>query len=301
MANCVMAWPNYLDRQPNPATTGVVSYLIPTFSGGGWAAAFPRTNLQSPFLYLVARSSNATLANTQFDVDFLTDRPQQVFAFVRHNLSLAAKVRFRVATDAGITAVVYDSGWVNVYQPYYAPGTLPWGWSPAGWAGGPTAEDLVDYKSLVFVHVAPQIATGRYLRVEIDDTANGAGYVQLGRCFVGPGYQPQINMSWGAQLGWQTATERETAEGGADFYTRRDGRRRAAFTLENLSEHQAMELIFEMQRALGKDRQLLFVYDPADTYHLHRRSMLATLDELDPITHAAYNSLTAPIVLREVL
>jgi hypothetical protein len=48
--------------------------------------------------------------------------------------------------------------------------------------------------------------------------------------------------------------------------------------------------MFELARRTNTTRQLVFVTDPDDTYHMHRRAMLCTMGKLSPIRNvvAAY-------------
>lgn len=308
MANCILAWPNYADPQPTPTIAtgqgmGSVALAVPTFAAyGSWRAALPLANLQTPRLYQIARSTDATTASSKFCLDFGVQRPISLVALVRHNLSQAAQVRIRLSNDSNIFAPGdADSGWINVYQPYYAPGSLPFGWNPGVWMGGPTAEDLQGWTSPAFYWMHTAILAVRYVYVEVSDPTNTAGYVQLARAFAGPAYQPELNMNWGAQLGFRDQTAYEESLAGVRFYDERPKGRVVTLTLDGIREDTAMEMVLEMQRSLGKSRQLFFAWDPSDTYHRLRRSMLATLDDLDPLTAAYFNGVTAPVKLAEVL
>lgn len=90
MANCLFGWPNHVDAT-TPTVVG--------FSGGSWSGTLPLTNLRDPLLYKVARSSSASLANAQFDIDLgVTARYIRLFAIPRHNLKQTAKIRIRGTT-----------------------------------------------------------------------------------------------------------------------------------------------------------------------------------------------------------
>jgi hypothetical protein len=301
VANCLIAYPNYADPQLAPSPIGTPSLLTPSLSGGSWLTALPLGNLVTPYLAQLARSSNALAASTQFDIDLQTARAIRVAALVRHNLSQAATFRIRGSNTAGVfTTPVYDSGTINVFSTSYAPGSLPWGY-PQLWTGMATAEDLAYYKSLAFVHVMPELETARYWRIEIVDTANAAGYVQMGRVFLGPGFQPSVNVAFGAALGWSTQTSSQRSEGGVDYFHATPQRREFTGTIEDMPLDQALELVHDMYGRLGKDGQFIFVLDAADQYHMHRRAFLATLKDLPPLVYAYYGTQTAAISCSEVL
>lgn len=299
VARVLFAYPNYADGQLSPTTTGVQTTLTPTFSGGSWEATLPLTNLATPYLFETARSTDALAASTTFDVDLKTARDILCVGLVRHNLSQAATVTITGASDAAFTSIVYASGAINVFPAArFAPGSMPYGW-PTTWAGLPTTEDVAYYKSLAFVQVIDTLQTARYWRIAITDTTNGNGYVELGRVFVAPGYIPDVNISQGMTLGWTSETTADSSVGSVKFFTVRNQARELVGTIQNVSIDQALGFLHDMQGRLGLDQQLMVVVDPTDTYHRHRRSFLATLKQLDPITIAIYG--TATVHAAEVL
>jgi len=85
MENCMLGFPNRADRA--------------TLSGGVWTSGLPRANLQNRVIGEVARTKDATLASTQFEMDMGPSGKVRALSFRKHNLSLAAKYRVR-ATSA---------------------------------------------------------------------------------------------------------------------------------------------------------------------------------------------------------
>ncbi len=272
--NCILGTPIYSDAF-GPTYS-------PVLSAGSWLAALPLANLQARELIKVARSTDALAASTKFDCDLGVARAVRVLALVEHNFSSAATVRFRGYSDAGYTTLVYDSGTFNA------------------WPAGMTAENYDGYVKTA-MHVATADQTARYWRTEITDTGNPAGYVQVGRVVIAGGYQATINMQYGARLGWETETQRKVTDGGAAIYDRRRGRRHVTFTLGELLEDEALANLFELQRREGLHGQLLFVYDPEDTTHAHRRRFLAVQRELSPLERASFGRDTMPVALVEEL
>lgn len=281
MANVIFGTPFYSD---------VNQTYTPTFSAGTWSSTLPLTNLQDRRLAKVARSSAATTASTQFIADLITARAVRVFALPTHNFTINATVRIRGSANAdGITSPVYDSGVVNVF--------------PAGAAI--TAEELAEQRALGFnfgfTNVASAAATARYWKFEISDTGNAAGYVELGRVVIAGAWQPTINMEYGAKLGWETSSSRTETDGGAAIYNERVRRRTFSCVIGHLPEAEALENPFDIQRDLGTTKQLMFVFDPDDTTHMHRRSFLAVMKELSALDFPYYGRNTVPIGLIEEL
>jgi hypothetical protein len=100
---------------------------------------------------------------------------------------------------------------------------------------------------------------------------------------LGSVYQPPSNFDADASLGWSTSTTRTETDGGAWFFNSKPKRRVAAIQFSYIAEDEAMVHLHELNRYLGTDKQVLFVYDPSDTYHMHRRSFLGVLDKLSPL------------------
>ena len=289
-ATLILGFPNHADA----------TYYTVGLSGGSWVAGLPLTNLRDERLAKVARSTDDALASTKFVIDMGVSRPILLFCIPRCNISRDGLIRIRGSESAdGITAAVYDTGWVDVWTRIYVFGSLPWG-HPSFWDGKLAAEDAA-YYDVAFIHVAATEQTARYWSWEIDDTTNADTYVELSRLFMAPGWQPTINMQYGATFGVETDTTAEKSLGGVEYYDRQAPRRTAKFVVGNLDEDEALANAFEMQRTLGIDRQLYLVWDSDDTDNLHRRSILATMRSLTPLEFPYFDAATAAFQLQEVL
>jgi len=170
----------------------------------------------------------------------------------------------------------------------------------ACWPTGLTAEGAAGLN--VWLTTVPSSdQTARYWRCSIVDTANVDGYLDLARLVIAGGFQPTINLSYGAAQGWEDDSTRTPTDGGAFIYATRSRRRTLTGTLADLPESEALSNLWEMQRQLGTTGQFLCVFDPTDTTHLWRRSMLATFRDLSPMEMASFGRYTTPIALIEDL
>ena len=289
MANCIIAFPNYVDA----------TYYTVAFSGGSWQASLPLTNLKDPLLSKVSRSTSASLDNAQFDVDLGADRDVRLIAIPKHNISRLGKVRVRGSTSASFATSVLDTGWRDVWQVVYPFGTLPYG-HPSWWDGKLSAEDA-QWAVIPFVYVHSAAVVARYWRVEIDDTANAAGYIELTRLFLSPGWQPTRNLAYGNQLGWETETKSGLSLGGARFYDVRPARRVIRFSVNHLDVDEALAWPFDMQQRLQVSTQVYFLFNPDDTAHLHRRAFLGTLRTLSPLEFPFHDINHAAFEIEEVI
>lgn len=254
-----------------------------TLSTGSYEATLPRDNLKLRPLYLVARTTDDAVASTKFDADLGSGYALRVLALLKHNISLAGLIRMRVSTVSNFATTTYDSGWVSAYPEIYPFGILSFG-DPGFWDGKlAEAERVAGYRQ-DFIIILPAVTLGRYVRVEVDDTANPDTYVQFGGFFVAPGHVRTVNMAVGATLGWTTGTVATEMPGGSRHFLVRPQRRALAFSYPAMSPDEALVKPFDFIGEYGTDQRFYFVFDPDDTYHLSRRSLPATLKELSPLT-----------------
>ena len=286
MANAILAYGNQIDGA--------------TLTGGSWVSTLPLTNLKDRRLGKLARSSDALVASTTFDIDLGATRLMRVFALCGHNFSTGSTRRFRFSTVSDFSTVVVDTGWVDVWPEVYPFGSLPWG-SPSWWSGRYSEEEVAGYNAST-VHIFDQSTNARYVRVEINDEANVAGYVQLARVFVGDGWQPTRNMTYaGASIGWLDRTGVQEARSGAEYFDIQRMPRIARFDLAAMSESDAMATAFDIQRAMGAAGEMFFIWDPDDTAHALRRQFLCRLRGVSPITNPGPDRWSAPWEVKELL
>ncbi len=272
-SSCVFGWPIQSD---------VGKLYTPALSGGSWQAANPLTNLQDARLDVVARSSDALAASTQFDVDLGVARAIRVIALPYHTISSAGTIRIRGYAGAGHTSLVYDSGTNNV------------------WESGLTVENTAGM-NIGYTIVPTADQTARYWLIEITDTGNAAGYVDVGRLILAAGWQPSVNLSIGAKLPLVTKTDMEDTDGGATTFTTRPVRRQTAFEIKYLQEAEALDSAYTMQRIAGASGQIMWVQSPTTTTQMHNLAYLATLEELNGIEYPFSLYQSVAFRLREVL
>ncbi|MFO0271357.1 MAG: hypothetical protein ACK53W_12585 [Gemmatimonadota bacterium] len=292
MANCILAYPNFCDADPSYATVAV--------SGGQWEPDLPLTNILTKRLARRARSVNAALTSTKFWVDLGTPRDVRVVAIPFLTASRDARLRVRGFTTKNEAATpAGDSGWSDLYPVVYPFGSLYFG-HPAFWDGRMTAEDAAVFRMPYYaVFDAPVIA--RYWLIEIDDTGSSLGYVEVPRIFIAPGWQPSLNLIYGATQVYEPRTTVVESWGGAEYFDVQEGRRVARFGFDYLPEDEALTWAGDMQRRLGVDGQLFFIFDPDDTVHRHRRSFLARMRTLSPLEYVLFRRNTATFELAEVI
>ena len=263
-----------------------VSYT-PTFSGGSWEAAFPLTNLATRYLdgSNVARSTDATSANTKFDTDLKTTRTVRVIAILVSNITKTSTptIRIQAGNDNTFATNLYDSTAVSY------------------WPTGLTAEQAVGTNVWFMAIVPSGTAALRYVRVLLVDTANADGYLNVARFCVCNGWQPESNAEYGLKQLWESPSTETETDGSSFIYNARAGRRVFQFTLPMMSESDTLSYPWQMQRLLGKSGQFVFVHDPTDTTYGFERSFLAVFKDISPVDYAFYGRQNVPLTIREEL
>lgn len=272
-----------------------------SLSGGSWRAALPLVNLQTRPIAEVARSTNATNGSTKFDIDLGAAKRVQIVSLVNHNFSLDATWRLQGANVSDFSVLLYDSGataqpvWPGVYP------TLSLDWeAPNWWSGQYTDEEKEGYTAAA-THVLSAKVYARYWRIQIFDTTNAAGYVQFGRVFIGPAWQPSVNMLRGSSIGWGTDTQTQKARSGTKYFDRRTPYRVTRFTLDWLDQDEAFGAAFEIQRQAGIDKEIFWIENPDDTLQALRRQYLGTLQQLNPLIYSNPEDHTTAFEIEEVI
>lgn len=268
MANALIGYSNKIDTA--------------TLSGGSWSTASPLDNLKSSVLSLLARSTDATTASTKFDADLGAAVSVGVVALVNTNATTAGQYRIRGSAVADFSTTVVDTGWLDCY--------------PAG----VTEAGLEGYTRAI-LHTFRSHYSARYWRIEFDDATNADGYVELGRVFVGPYWQPSFNMIQGASLSWIDRDEVGETDSGVEYFSERADARLMTFDLRALPEAEAMESAFELQRLSRISREVVFMFNPDDTAHRLRRSFLGRLRSRKPMAWNGYRRVDASFEIKEIV
>lgn len=252
-----------------------------TLSGGSWLASSgldtigPLSNLQTTLLCEMARSTDLNPASTTFDITLDKQRMNQLFALVGHNMTSSAQVRVSGYYDAA-RSLPYpkaDSGKVDAWPPY-APISMLGPEDPNWLTGRPTMENF-DRLPKHWFYVFPMPHNVQYWRIEIFDTANTDGHIDIGQLFVSPIVQLQVNFVFDSIFGWATTTTGTRSKGGAMFFDAQPQYRTCSLQLPHTTKEEAYYALDEMIRRLGKDRELFVSLFPFDLQYRQKFSFRA--------------------------
>lgn len=253
-----------------------------TLSGGSWMSTLPLTNLQDRRLSRLARSNNLLAASTTLTLDLGQARSVGVLALVAHNLSVTSTIRVLGDDAADFVTPVYDSGNVAIWPAGVVPQSLLEWADDNFWLGTVSQEAIAGYNA-PFVLLPASAQTLRYWKISIIDSSNPSGYVQIGRIFIGTAWQPAVNASYGAGLGYEDPSQIETSLSGEEVFDVRRRRRTHRFELGFLSQSEAIDSVLSLQRQQGQTGEVLIVPDITDSTNLSKVSFFGRLRSLSPV------------------
>ena len=246
MSNLGLGWPDRVSAA--------------TVTGGSWQASLPVTNVADRRITRPARSTSAASANTVIDIDCGGTRSMRAFALINHNFQSTAQWRIKASLTALGSTDVLDTGARNVLQMSLSPDVLEW--EDSGWWEGIGDGWLRNMHPVFYVH-SGQISA-RYVRIEITDTTNPDGYVQVGRAIVAPMLVPFWNDDLGRGNGFIDFNTFDTGEAGAEFARLGRKVKRERVSLSWLREQEA-RFLRGISRQRGTDDDVLYVPDVGDS------------------------------------
>lgn len=266
--------------------------------GGAWSATLPASNLADRQPSRVARTIGTAPGNTSVTLDFGGGRPVRFVALVRHNLTQSGQWRIRMANNPDLSRPALDSGWIAIW-----PGAIPFGvgaWGEFNWGGKIDARQAATYGAQA-VHTMPDAIQARYLRLDLEDADNPAGFLQAGRLVAGPAWQPSINFQHGWSIEQVDESEIRRSRGGQSFVNARPRYRRLRFTIDHLGKDEMFGHAYELERLKGKGGDIVVIADPDDRTHSLRHTLYGALSESAPIVNSYPGRFTRRFVVDELV
>lgn len=285
MANMILAFPNRIDDA--------------TLSGGSWDTSLPITNIQNRKISRVARTTNDSSGNTYLTIDLGIERFIKIISIINHNLSSIANWRITASNVSNFSSLEYDSSVSTVWGEVYPYGAIQWGLSN-WWEGTISIEDTEDWVKTA-THITDSTIYARYWRIQFFDNLNSDGFIQLGRIFLGDGWQPNVNIDYGSDLSWNTDTEVTQSLSGAEYFNRTNPYRSATFKMSNMTVDEGLGNGFDLMRRAGTDKECFFIFDPEDTIHAHRRQFLCRLRKLSSIEYPYFDRSSMAFEVKELI
>ena len=221
-------------------------------------------------------TSGAVPTVTQLSIGAINGGTHQLNGHIRRITywpTRLANAELQAITTTGPEAIGYDSGWQDALAMTFH------GDTPANWGA-----------QYPLIAATSEAVTARYLTVEIDDTTNAAGYVQIGHLYASGGFQPEHNAEHpGFADGRIDPSDVETSVTGRVYGTKREQRRKVDFSLPVLSQDEA-DHVDELRAAMGITESVLYVPDPANAAHSQRYSFWGRFAEVNQLEYPFYEN-----------
>jgi len=272
-----------------------------TLSGGGWVPTLPLAHVQDRRLSVVAKSASLDPADTRFTLTLPKRLRLHAVAIAAHNLSPTATVRARAYRDAARTDEIADTGVQNVWPIVYTLNDVIWG-DDNFWNRRLSEDDRATYTPLMIVFFDERVI-GTAVDVELNDPGNPAGAIELGRVILTDAWQPEYNISYGVQHGYNSGTTMTEARDPSrtEYADEVTPKRTVSFDLKHLNEDEAFLRLHRLQRSQDIVGELLYVYSVTSSPANFARAMLCRQEALNPITHPYFANYENPMALLEIL
>lgn len=225
----------------------LVDLSATTITASSVASNTAVANLKSDTKSKTWRSTTATQASLIVDLGSTKSVGCVVLAFTNLTSTATVKVVGYTSTNVpGFTGSALNTGVVSTFNtgtvtccPWNNLNLPSWGTNPVGssnysYGGGTYAR--------TWLNTTQSAASIRYLGIEITDTAQTAGYIEVSRLVIGPVWTPSYNVGYGIEAGIKDLSEHVRTEGG-DLLTRRGPRIRTLnFDLQWLADTDRKEL-----------------------------------------------------------
>ena len=143
---------------------------VVSLGGGDYEDSLPLDNMLTNDLSQVARTTSVDLVDTIVQSTLDAEYYASAIVLGPGNFTPLMKYRIRTYSDA-FTTLKYDSDW-RYSEAGQATSPAEWG-DPNFWVRGNTGKTNL-------IHVFDQPELARYWQIEIDDTTNAAGYLDIG-------------------------------------------------------------------------------------------------------------------------
>lgn len=253
------------------------------------AATLPVTNLQLSLRSRVMRTTSTV--DQQIKGTWASAQMLSGAVIWRHNLTSAGTWKLELFSDAAWTTKVYDSGDV-VSWPAKAWGEFIWGVDPLG------ANVFTGWgKAFSAMWFSPTAAQS--FRITFKDATNSAGYLEVGRLFLGLHLEPLYNMSYDHALEWVDDSKQERTDGTSLHTDAVEQYRRFKFRLDWLTDSERPKWL-EAFRVAGKTKDIFISAYPTQGGMKERDySFSARITSPTPMPNSRYNAHKVEITIEE--
>ena len=198
------------------------------------------------------------------------------------------------------TGIVFEGGWTAVWPSGAIPESLLEWEDDNFWLGTLSQSAIAGYQAPFIELVAPQQVL-QHWRVEIADTSNPDGTVQIGRLFMAQTWVPTVNISYGSGLGFEDPTPIEMSLSGAEYFDVRSRFRVFDFELQYLGSTEAYTSALDLQRQAGASGEVLVVPDFDDPSTQPARAFLGRLRQMSQVRQPKPSAFVVAYQAKELI
>lgn len=263
---------------------------------------FPAANLADPRMYTFWQTRPAVGATVVLSAHLNRIESLRVFALLKHNLSSTGQWRIRVWYDSsGVDVPDYDSDWMPVSPGLNQFGAMAWG----TFRWGEFSYDLyMGGFNKQSVHVLDDSVVGSYVTIEIrdDEAISADGVLRAAGLWMGDGWQPQFNASYGSSVTLTDNTLTRTATSGVTHASKRLVKRRQInLILENEDKYELMyNYLGPILASQGSSAETLAILEPLDRTTYPFEVVYGFLDgNAHTATHSVFNRMSTNVSIKE--
>ena len=205
--------------------------------------------------------------------------------------------------------VVNAPKWQNVWQRIFDVDSPFLVWESTNfWTGTIEEEQRQGYTKLCLnffksVDDAALQPSGTHIHIDINDSSNTDGYIDIGYFMFGQYFQSAINPQYGSiEHGYLDNSTSRQSDSGQKYFHEKSKARTVSIGYEMLDKAEAFSGIFEAYRQQGISRPVIYSFSPIRTdNHQYAQSFIGRFTQLNPITQPNYGFFSATINLEEML
>lgn len=205
--------------------------------------------------------------------------------------------------------VVNTPKWQNVWQRIFDVDSPFLVWESTNfWTGTIEEEQRQGYTKLCLnffesVDDAALQPSGTHIHIDINDSSNTDGYIDIGYFMFGQYFQSAINPQYGSiEHGYLDNSTSRQSDSGQKYFHEKSKARTVSIGYEMLDKAEAFSGIFEAYRQQGISRPVIYSFSPIRTdNHQYAQSFIGRFTQLNPITQPNYGFFSATINLEEML
>lgn len=244
-------------------------------------------------------SDTATVTGTAGQGDFVIGNllKRELSDFYRTSLVSEINIDFGAATEIDFVSLIGHTGQGTVTVKAGSTDTV------SDYTSGSlnliTGTDYGFDKNVFCAVITAQ--TYRYWKLEIDDTGNADGYIDIGRLYLANKFQPTVNISYGLSEGYLDQSRKKRKISGGTSSVIRTPLKTIEFSFDFGSQAEMFSELRDFDLYRGIARDICVVSDNDDTTYFQKRFVYGTIDELNPIVIPAVSIYRKDYSVTEII